>query len=83
MHMGDTALLRDFFEGDSDHSLTSHARAARARGPSDAMQHAVADLIHRLEVSDGWAEASLAASPRPGGAEAGRLLQAHGPARGA
>jgi hypothetical protein len=59
MHMGDTALLRDFFEGDSDHSLTSHARAARALGPSDAMQRAVADALHRLEVSDGWAELRL------------------------
>ena len=41
-----------FFESGFEHSLTSHAGAAYARSPWEAVQRAAADALRKLQVTD-------------------------------
>ena len=41
-----------FFQSGLEHSLTSHAGAAWARSPWEAVQKAASDALHRLEVGE-------------------------------
>jgi dsRNA-specific ribonuclease len=46
------ACARSSFKSGFEHSLTSHAGAAWARSPWEAVQRAASDALHKLEADE-------------------------------